>query len=61
MVNQTNTSLEPLQKQRREKLRNLNKRLSYTRTRERLLEALVDIVLRNKDFVLIVFVEVGGH
>ena len=61
MVNQTNTSLEPLQKQRREKLRNLNKRLSYTRTRERLLEALVDIVLRNKDFVLIVFVEVGRH
>ena len=61
MINQTNTSLEPLQKQRREKLRNLNKRLSYTRTRERLLEALVDIVLRNKDFVLIVFVEVGRH
>ena len=45
----------------REKLPNLNKLLSYTRTRERLLEALVDIVLRNKDFVLIVFVEVGGH
>ena len=45
----------------REKLRNLNKLLSYTRTRERLLEALVDIVLRNKDFVLIVFVEAGRH
>ena len=45
----------------REKLPNLNKLLSYTRTRERLLEALVDIVLRNKDFVLIVFVEVGRH
>ena len=45
----------------REKLPNLNKLLSYTRTRERLLEALVDIVLGNKDFVLIVFVEVGEH
>ena len=45
----------------REKLPNLNKLLSYTRTRERLLEALVDIVLRNKDFVLIVFVEAGRH
>ena len=45
----------------REKLRNLNKLLSYTRTRERLVEALDDIVLRNKDFVLIVFVEVGRH
>ena len=53
MINQTNTSLEPSQKTKAiEKLLNVNKPLSYTRTGELLLEALVDIGLGKKDFGL---------
>ena len=48
-----NPHQEPSQKQRTtEKLRNVNKPLSYGRTSELLLEALVDIDLGKEDFGL---------